>query len=89
MKKTHQLRTNDTAVEKDYQNLLADIKSLLEKGLHTAYKAVDNIKVQTYWQIGGRIVREELKQEIEQSMGNIWLKIWQTIWGLAEDYYMK
>ena len=40
--------------------LLPDIKSILQKGLTKAYKAVDNIKVQTYWQIGERIVREEL-----------------------------
>jgi predicted nuclease of restriction endonuclease-like (RecB) superfamily len=45
----------------DYKTLLKDIQSLLNKGLSRAYQAVDNIKVQTYWQIGERIVREELK----------------------------
>ena len=45
---------------KDYDALLTDIKSILQKGLTKAYKAVVNIKVQTYWQIGERIVREEL-----------------------------
>ena len=44
----------------DYAVLLKDIKSLLQKGQSRAYQAVDNIKVQTYWQIGERIVREEL-----------------------------
>ncbi|MDP2907833.1 MAG: PDDEXK nuclease domain-containing protein [Nanoarchaeota archaeon] len=48
---------------KDYNNLLNDIKSILQKGLTKAYKAVDNIKVQTYWQIGERIAREELDQK--------------------------
>src|SRR3989338_1615802 len=47
----------------DYNALLADIKSILQKGLTRVYKAVDNIKVQTYWQIGERIVREELGQK--------------------------
>ncbi|HEA84078.1 MAG TPA: DUF1016 family protein [Thermodesulfobacterium geofontis] len=46
-----------------YDNLLNDIKSILQKGLTKAYKAVDNIKVQTYWQIGERIVREEINQK--------------------------
>jgi len=32
-----------------YNNLLEDIKSIMHKGLSKAYKAVDNIKVQTYW----------------------------------------
>ena len=35
----------------------------MQKGLTKAYKAVDNIKVQTYWQIGERIVREEINQK--------------------------
>jgi len=44
-----------------YKNLVEDIKFLLEKARAQAYKAVDNIRVQTYWQIGERIAREELK----------------------------
>jgi len=44
-----------------YQNLLNEVKGILDKGLYKAYKAVDNIKVQTYWQVGERIIREELK----------------------------
>ena len=46
--------------DKDYQSLLQELQSILSKGLYKAYKAVDNIKVQTYWQLGERIVREEL-----------------------------
>ncbi len=41
--------------------MLQDIRSILEKGLTKAYKAVDNIKVQTYWQVGERIVRDEIQ----------------------------
>ncbi|NOQ55723.1 MAG: hypothetical protein GQ477_02850 [Nanohaloarchaea archaeon] len=40
-----------------------DIYSILYQGLSKAYKAVDNLKVQTYWQIGERIAREELKHK--------------------------
>ncbi|MBT5022661.1 DUF1016 domain-containing protein, partial [Candidatus Woesearchaeota archaeon] len=42
---------------------------MLNKGLYKAYKAVDNLKVQTYWQIGERIVREELKYEDRAGYG--------------------
>lgn len=48
-------------INKDYKNLLEELKSIITKGQHQAYKAVDNIKVQTYWQLGERIVREEMK----------------------------
>lgn len=44
-----------------YKNLREDIAYLLQKAKLQAYKAVDNIRVQTYWQIGERILREELK----------------------------
>lgn len=46
-----------------YTALLKDIKSILQKGLVKAYKAVDNIKVQTYWQVGERIAREEIEND--------------------------
>ena len=53
----------------DYKNLLQELQSIIDKGLFTAYKAVDNIKVQTYWQLGERIVREELKHENRAGYG--------------------
>jgi predicted nuclease of restriction endonuclease-like (RecB) superfamily len=55
--------------DKDYQDLLRELQSILSKGLHKAYKAVDNIKVQTYWQMGERIVREELKHQDRADYG--------------------
>lgn len=33
-----------------YGQLLKNIKSILQQGLSKAYKAVDNLEVQTYWQ---------------------------------------
>lgn len=44
-----------------YHSLKEDISYLLKKATLQAYKAVDNIRVQTYWQIGERITREGLK----------------------------
>lgn len=59
-----QLQTaQNTQIESGYNNLLQELQSILDTGLTKAYKAVDNIKVQTYWQIGERIVREELQNK--------------------------
>lgn len=52
-----------------YDQLLNDIKSILQKGLLQAYKAVDNIRVQKYWQVGERVVREELKHKDRADYG--------------------
>lgn len=58
-----------TALVQAYQSLLQELQSILAKGQYTAYKAVDNIKVQTYWQLGERIVREELKHKDRADYG--------------------
>lgn len=55
--------------QKNYRNLLQDLKGIIANRRNQAYKAVDNIKVQTYWQIGERIVREELKNEDRAEYG--------------------
>ncbi|MBU0567361.1 DUF1016 family protein [bacterium] len=52
-----------------YDQLLIDVKSVLEKARLRAYKAVDNIRVQAYWQTGERIVREELKHKDRADYG--------------------
>ena len=56
-------------VSEDYYMLLKDIRSILDRGLTKAYKAVDNIRVQIYWQIGERIVREELQHKERADYG--------------------
>jgi len=62
MEKVKISRVNKSVVNpSNYQGLLHELKGIIIKGQNKAYKAVDNIKVQTYWQIGERIVREELK----------------------------
>jgi len=56
---------------KEYDNLLQELRDILAKGQYTAYKAVDNIRVQTYWQMGERIVREELKHKDRADYGKL------------------
>ena len=52
-----------------YNDLLRDIRSILEKARSRAYQSVDNIRVQTYWQVGERIVREELAHKERADYG--------------------
>lgn len=72
-------RTGSPTNLQGYDDLLRDIRSILKKGLYTAYQAVDNIKVQAYWQIGERIVREELAHKERADYGK------QIIERLAKD----
>jgi len=65
--------------DSDYSVLFNDVKSILEKAQYRAYKTVDNIRVQTYWQIGERIVREELRHKERADYGR------KVIQKLAED----
>ena len=44
----------------NYDRLKDDLKYLIDKARSQAYKAVDNIRVQVYWQIGERVSRERL-----------------------------
>jgi len=45
----------------EYKKLVGELEGIIKNGQHQAVKAVDNTLVQTYWQVGERIVREELK----------------------------
>jgi len=65
----NQIAPSDKALSGDYTALLHELKSILSTGLNKAYKAVDNLKVQTYWQIGERIVREELQHKDRAEYG--------------------
>ena len=57
-----------------YNEILRDIRSLLEKATYQAYKAVDNLRVQTYWQVGERIARGELEHRDKPMYGENLLK---------------
>ncbi|MDI6734868.1 MAG: DUF1016 N-terminal domain-containing protein, partial [bacterium] len=52
-----------------YNEILRDIRSLLEKATYQTYKAVDNLRVQTYWQVGERIARGELEHKERADYG--------------------
>jgi len=53
----------------DYGVLLGEIRGLLRTARARAYQAVDNIKVQAYWQVGERIVRAELEHKERADYG--------------------
>jgi len=53
----------------DYSALLSEIQGLLQTARARAYQAVDNIKVQAYWQVGERIVRAELTHKERADYG--------------------
>ena len=55
--------------EQNYKDLLQELKGILSQGKYAAYKAVDNIRAQTYWQLGERIVREELNNQDRADYG--------------------
>ncbi len=53
----------------DYEGILEDVRGLIDRAKYQAYKAVDNIRVQTYWQIGERIVWAELDHKERADYG--------------------
>lgn len=68
------------------KTFVANIKEVIEKAQHAAVRAVNQVRVQMYWQIGQHIVEEEqqgkeraeygtyliksLAQELEQDFGS-------------------
>lgn len=53
-----------------YDTLLQEIRGLLQTARNRAYQAVDNIKVQAYWQVGERLVRAELEHKDRADYGS-------------------
>lgn len=72
-------RNMSKPILEDYQEILTEIQSLLERAKYQAYKMVDNIRVQTYWQIGERITRAELAHKERADYGE------KLVVNLAED----
>lgn len=75
--------------KENYRNLLNELKSILSKGQAKAYKAVDNIKVQTYWQIGERIVRDEIEKKERADYGRFLIKSISFDLGINEKELYK
>ena len=55
-------------------NFIADIKALVAQSRHQVYAAINQTMVQTYWQIGKRIVEEEQHGEARAEYGKQLLK---------------
>lgn len=64
-------RRNKGEIERleGYNAILRDIQSLLQRATYQAYKAVDNLRVQTYWQIGERVDRAVLEHKERADYG--------------------
>jgi len=62
-----------------YDDLLRDVREILATARARAYQAIDNLRVQAYWQVGERIVREELRQGARAGYGE------QAVVRLARD----
>lgn len=75
-------QNNQLTNTQEYKSLLQELRDILAKGHYAAYRAIDNIRVQTYWQMGERIVREELKHKERADYGEY------LIVNLAEDLEM-
>lgn len=61
-------------MSKDYSVLITDIGSLLEQGRHQAYQAINSILVNTYWEIGKKIVEFEQKGKEKAEYGSALLE---------------
>lgn len=68
-----------------YKSLLEELQSIILKGKNKAYKKVDNVLVETRWQMGERIVREELKYQERASYGDYLIKKLATDLGIKKQ----
>ncbi len=55
---------------KNENNFYAEIGDLLKQARNSAYKAVNTLMVQTYWQIGKRIVEQEMQGKSKANYGD-------------------
>ena len=56
-------------ISRNTSSLLADVRTIVEQGLQTAYMGVNTVMVSTYWQVGRRIVEEEQQGEKRAEYG--------------------
>ena len=67
--------TKMTIVPENYDNIRAEIVELLKAARSTAARNVNSIMTATYWEIGRRIVEQELKGEARASYGEQLLEL--------------
>ena len=61
---------NKISKENNYDSLITNIGSILEKGRQQTYRAVNEILVKTYWEIGRQIVEYEQKGKEKAEYGS-------------------
>lgn len=65
-------------------NFVDDIKHIIQSGQKTAYQAVENVGLITYWQIGRRIVEEEQEGNTRATYGTKLIESLSNI--LSKEY---
>ena len=55
--------------ENEYSLLLYSVGSILEKSMHKVYSQMNGILIETYWEIGKRIVGYELRNKEKGGYG--------------------
>lgn len=73
MTKKDLIPLEDRNITKDqtYRLLLDELRSIISTGQSKVYRAADTLKVQVYWQIGERLVREELNHQDRAGYGKV------------------
>ena len=69
IEKSHHSQDLARVRTESFKTLLDDVRHIIEKGLQEAYQGVDMVMVNTYWQIGRRIVEEEQHGEKRAEYG--------------------
>jgi predicted nuclease of restriction endonuclease-like (RecB) superfamily len=67
--------TKMTTIPENYNNIRAEIVELLKAARSTAARNVNSIMTATYWEIGRRIVEQELKGEARANYGEQLLEL--------------
>jgi predicted nuclease of restriction endonuclease-like (RecB) superfamily len=52
-----------------YQQILQDVRDILNRAVHLAHKAVDHVRLKAYWEVGERMVRGELENKDRANYG--------------------
>lgn len=53
------VKQDDSSLLNVQNSFVADVKSIIEQGKQRAYQQVSDVMIDTYWNIGRRIVEEE------------------------------
>ena len=67
MKKDIDIKNKDIALP---DNLVNDVRSIIEQGRQQAYAAVGQAAIATYWNVGRRIVEEEQEGKARADYGS-------------------